>query len=142
MAENERLKKVLNWLIGHEIVSSQEDMAGKLGVSVGHLSHLMTNRRMINEKFVRNLCFAFPMINPGYLLREENNLSSGANVPNQAGMSGVEAGQSDLVIKLLKERINELQDALAVANMRLGESEYKLKQKTEPEKNDPEEALK
>ncbi|NDV47504.1 peptidase S24 [Paludibacter sp. 221] len=68
MSENERLKKVILWLISQGIVDSQENLAQKLGYNASSVSQIVTGRKPLSEKFVRKVISLSEKINSDYLL--------------------------------------------------------------------------
>lgn len=68
MANNERLKKVILWLISQGIIESQEDLATKLGYNASSVSQIVTGVKPISDKFARKIITLSDKININYLL--------------------------------------------------------------------------
>lgn len=68
MVNNERLKKVILWLISQNIIESQEDLAIKLGYNPSSVSQIVTGVKPISEKFAKKICSLSSEINVNYLL--------------------------------------------------------------------------
>jgi len=68
MHENERLKKVIFWLISQGMAQTQEDVANKIGINPGYLSQLVSGIRPISNKFIKTLCRVFDKLNSNYVL--------------------------------------------------------------------------
>lgn len=68
MTKNERVKKVILWLISERIADSQREIADKIGYNSASVSHIVSGLKPVSEKFVRNLCTLSSKINPDYLL--------------------------------------------------------------------------
>lgn len=75
MPDNERLRRVVHWLISQGFAFSQEDVAQKLGHNKTYLSQIITGRKPMSDKFVTNFCRVFNKCNPDYLLREIGDIS-------------------------------------------------------------------
>jgi SOS-response transcriptional repressor LexA len=69
MANNERLKKVIFWMISQNIIESQEDLALKLGYNASSVSQIVTGIKPVSEKFAKKICsLAEGKINIDYLI--------------------------------------------------------------------------
>ena len=69
MANNERLKKVIFWMISQNIIESQEDLAEKLGYNASSVSQIVTGLKPLSEKFAKKICsLAEGKINLNYLI--------------------------------------------------------------------------
>ena len=71
MAGNERLKKVIQWLISQGIADSQKDLAQKIGYNSSTISHIISGVKPISHKFVQTLCNLSDKVNPNYLLGDD-----------------------------------------------------------------------
>ena len=78
----ERLKKVIFWLINSGQVTSQEDLAHRLGNTEYLLSQITKGRRPLSIKFIKKLCTEFNELNPDYLLTEDAPMLL-CNVPKE-----------------------------------------------------------
>lgn len=69
MANNERLKKVIFWMISQNIIESQEDLAEKLGYNASSVSQIVTGLKPLSEKFAKKICsLTEGKVNINYLL--------------------------------------------------------------------------
>jgi transcriptional regulator with XRE-family HTH domain len=76
MSENERLKKMISWLISQGIVDSQEDLANKLNYNSSSVSQIVTGIKPLSKKFANNLAKLSNKINIDYLLGEGEMLKN------------------------------------------------------------------
>lgn len=74
MADNERLKKVVLWLISQGIVESQEDLAKKLGYNPSSVSQIITGIKPLSNKFANKLAELSGKINLDYLLTGDGKM--------------------------------------------------------------------
>jgi transcriptional regulator with XRE-family HTH domain len=77
MAENKQIKNVIFWLISQEIVTSQEDLAQKMGYNASSFSQIVTGRKPLSKKFAKNLGSFCNMINTDYLFGKGSMLTNG-----------------------------------------------------------------
>lgn len=75
MAGNERVKKVIQWLVSQGIVENQKDLAKKLGYNSAYISHIISGVKGVSVKFVKNLCEMSDRINPAYLLNDDPEMT-------------------------------------------------------------------
>lgn len=71
MAGNERVKKVIQWLISQGVAENQKDLAKKIGYNSSTISHIISGVKSVSSKFVQNLCSLSDKINPNYLLSDD-----------------------------------------------------------------------
>nr|WP_288892807.1 LexA family transcriptional regulator [uncultured Alistipes sp.] len=71
MTGNERVKKVIQWLISQDIVENQKDLAQKIGYNSTTISHIISGVKSVSNKFVQNLCSLSDKVNPNYLLSDD-----------------------------------------------------------------------
>ena len=81
MAENERLKKMILWLISQDIINSQEDLANKLNYNSSSISQIVTGIKPISRKFANNLAKLSDKINIDYLFGEGEMIKSDSLQP-------------------------------------------------------------
>ena len=74
MADNEKLKKVIFWLISQGIENSQEDLANKLGYNPSSVSQIITGIKPLSNKFANKLITLSEKINLDYLLTGEGEM--------------------------------------------------------------------
>ena len=67
MAANERLKKIVLWLIGHGLVGSQKALSVALGYNPTFLSRVVSGDKPMSNKFIFNLVMRFPAVNADYI---------------------------------------------------------------------------
>lgn len=71
MTGNERVKKVIQWLVSQGIVENQKDLAKKIGYNSSTISHIISGVKNVSGKFVQNLCSLSDKVNPNYLLSDD-----------------------------------------------------------------------
>lgn len=74
MADIQRVKKVVNWLIFQEVAESEKELADLLGYTKSSFSQIVNGRVPISEKFVRKLCGLDKNINEVWVLRGEGTI--------------------------------------------------------------------
>lgn len=79
MAANERLKKIVLWLIGHGLVGSQKALSVALGYNPTFLSQVVSGDKPMSDKLVFNLVRRFPAVNADYLLGNSDEVSSASS---------------------------------------------------------------
>lgn len=74
MTKNERVKKVIFWLISQGVANTQEEIAAKIGNNVSYLSQVVSGKKPVSGKFINNFCLVFDKVNPNYLSMTEPNM--------------------------------------------------------------------
>ena len=74
MAENERIKKLIFWLISQGIVKNQEDLALQMGYNPSFVSQIVTGIKPLSKKFASKLTLISDQINVDYLFGSDNML--------------------------------------------------------------------
>ncbi len=114
--ENDRLKKLIYWLISQGIVDSQEDMSMRLGYNPSAVSQIVTGKKPLSAKFAKKICSLSEKINSNYLLEGGemvlNTVSQPFELTEKEG--------------LLLEIINQKDAAIAKLNQQIGALEYQL----------------
>ena len=83
MADNKRIKLLINWLISQGIISSQQELGEKFGItSKSYLSQLV-NGRAYSEEFINKLSEFDGRINREWLETGEGNMLIEENVNSQ-----------------------------------------------------------
>ena len=70
MVDNDRLRNVISWLRENKIITTQEDLAAKIGTSRTYISHLTTGRRCMTPRMAKRICGLSERLNINYLLDE------------------------------------------------------------------------
>ena len=71
MAGNERVKRVIQWLISQGVAENQKELAKKMGYNSSTISHIISGVKSVSGKFVQNLCSLSDKVNPDYLLSND-----------------------------------------------------------------------
>lgn len=90
MADTKRIKLLINWLISQGIISSQQELGEKFGItSKSYLSQLV-NGRAYSEEFINKLSEFDERINREWLETGEGNMiiSEGGGQTFHGGISG------------------------------------------------------
>lgn len=87
MAENNRLKELLNYLIENRFVRNQEEFAQLTGIIKSTISQLCSGKRELNEHYVRKICKQFPFVNQEWLLEGVGEMLL-ATEPSPASSAG------------------------------------------------------
>lgn len=116
---NERVKKVILWLIGQGVAETQEDIALKLGYNPSSVSQIVGGIKPVSKKFAGNLASLSDKININYLLHKDENMLMVDN-RNEARM--LENSQTgDSASFLLDEQdvkaIEDLKDSISNSNL-------------------------
>lgn len=74
MGERERVKRVIYWLISQGVAGNQEEVAQHMGYNASSLSQIVTGKKPVSEKFVRNLCALSDKLNVDYLLMTSDDM--------------------------------------------------------------------
>ena len=122
MADIQRVKKAINWLIFQEVADSEKALADLLGYTKSSFSQIVNGRVPISEKFVKKLCGLDENINEVWILKGEGTMFK--NSPNglqtieinrdawkviqlQAESLAARDKQIEELVGLLKEQIRE-----------------------------------
>lgn len=81
MTITERLNEVYAYLLAHSKVSSQADLARRLGKSRGQVSSMLSGTANTTMKTAGILCDAYPEINRAWLLTGEGTMLNAAPSP-------------------------------------------------------------
>jgi transcriptional regulator with XRE-family HTH domain len=74
MAEIQRIKKVIDWLIFEGKVKSRRDLAEKMGYTESSMSQILNEKVSLSDKFIKKLSIMDNSINPTWLLSGEGNM--------------------------------------------------------------------
>lgn len=96
-AVNERLKKVIFWLISQGIVSNQKHMAEILGYGESSLSQIVIGKKPLSHKFAQKVCSLSPKINFNYLMGKEDAMF-------------IETGKEEINSETIKKYLEERED--------------------------------
>ena len=116
MDTNERLRLVLDWLYKNNLVSDQQDLAAKTGLSEKAISQILNNKvKKISEATIRKLNEAFGNIfNPAFLrgqsiiMLAEDALNKPKDAPAHSSGSPVELpAWADTLISIMSEQIKQ-----------------------------------
>lgn len=127
MDPNERLRLVLDWLYKNSLVSDQQDLAAKTGLSEKAISQILNNKvKKISEATIRKINDAFGNVfNPAFLRGqsiimlaedelyfslhpEKNPLNKQQDAPAHSSVSPVELpAWADTLISILSEQIKQ-----------------------------------
>lgn len=72
--ENERLKKVINWLVSEGVITSQKHMAELLGYNETSISQIVIGVKPVSLKFAKKVCSLSDKININYLLGNSDEM--------------------------------------------------------------------
>lgn len=128
MTENQRIKKVINWLIFQGVAESEKELADLLGYTKSSFSQIVNGKVPLSEKFVKKLCGLDENINEVWILKGEGELFK--NSPNglqtveisreawriiqlQAESLAARDKQIEELVGLLKEQIREQKKTVA-----------------------------
>lgn len=127
MDPNERLRLVLDWLYKNDLVSDQQDLAAKTGLSEKAISQILNNKvKKMSEATIRKLNEAFGNVfNPAFLRGqsiimlaedelyfslhpEKNPLNNRQDAPAHSSGSPVELpAWADTLISIMSEQIKQ-----------------------------------
>lgn len=123
MTDNQRIKAVVDYLKKEKIIRNQRDFAERIGGNYSVVSEIISAKRKISERFVRNICDAFPYISQKWILEEDGEMIIEVPVANKDNdlrkLIEANASLADSVAKLadtnskLAERILELSETNA-----------------------------
>lgn len=82
MAENQRLKEVIDYLIEVRKIRNQEEFSQITGIIKSTISQLCTGKRELNERYVRKICKLFPEVSADYLLEGSGPMVIGSVTQN------------------------------------------------------------
>lgn len=74
MTEQQRIKKIIKWLIYSDFAENDREIADKLGYTKSSLSQIVTGKVPISEKFVKKLCSADENINEAWISKGEGKM--------------------------------------------------------------------
>jgi len=74
MNETQRLKKVVNWYIYNEYITSEKDLAEKLGYTKSSLSQILNGKVPLSDKFVDKLIALDKNVNKVWILSGEGKM--------------------------------------------------------------------
>lgn len=109
MLNNEKLKKVIFWVISQGMAESQEEIAYKLGINPQYLSQVVTGKKPLSTKLAKNFVKIFNNINLDYLLGVSEVMLKSETADNNSGL--VNANQSHPGISDLIKAINNISEA-------------------------------
>lgn len=87
MAETQRVKKVINWLVFMEYAENERELAEKLGYTKSSFSQIVNGKVPLSERFVQKLASVDRNINEVWIMTGEGNM-----------LNSVEAGTSVVTI--------------------------------------------
>ena len=74
MTEIQRIKKVINWLIFQEKISSQRELAEKMGYTESSMSQILNEKVSLSENFIKKLSIMDDAINEDWLFAEKGEM--------------------------------------------------------------------
>jgi transcriptional regulator with XRE-family HTH domain len=114
--ENLRLKKLIRWLIGQGIASSQDELAQKLGYTRSSFSLIVNEKVKLSPKFINRLCMLDHRINrhwvmtgEGEMILEDKNLKMEGELFDQGGENHKENEKN---IEILNKKLYESEQEL------------------------------
>lgn len=124
MEEQQRIKKVINWLIFNEVSNNERALSELLGYTKSSFSQIVNGRVPLSEKFVDKLCSLDENINKVWIMQGVGNMFQSeqkdtpicvedVTIPKaaweviqaQAKSLSAKDGQIDKLISLLKEQV-------------------------------------
>lgn len=120
MTDNERLKKIIAYLVSQGIIDSQEDLANKLGYNPSAISQIVTGKKPLSKKFAKNIASISEKINIDYLFGKGEMLKNNTS-------SSIENNELVGQIKLLEKQLTEKEEKIDRLNREIGKLEEKLK---------------
>ena len=129
MSENERLKKVILWLISQGIIKSQEDLANKFNYNPSSISQIVTGVKPLSQKFINKILNLSEKININYLLGNSNKMLNEYEAINS---------DNDIIKLILKENkeLNQEIGSLKTDNKNLTEKNKTLQTELECRKKE------
>jgi DNA-binding MarR family transcriptional regulator len=123
--ENLRLKKLIRWLIGQGIASSQDELAQKLGYTRSSFSLIVNEKVKLSPKFINRLCMLDHRINrhwvmtgEGEMILEDKNLKMEGGLFDQGGENHKENEKNlQLLVNALNEKERELEGQKILVSM-------------------------
>jgi len=74
MSDNLRIKSIVDFLKNEKIIRNQRDFVERIGGNYSVVSEIISGKRKISERFVDNICEAFPFISKKWILNEEGEM--------------------------------------------------------------------
>ena len=74
MKEQQRIKKVINWLIYNEVSTNERALSELLGYTKSTFSQIVNGRVPLSEKFVDKLCSLDENINKVWIMQGIGNM--------------------------------------------------------------------
>lgn len=126
MKEQQRIKKVINWLIYNEVSTNERALSELLGYTKSSFSQIVNGRVPLSEKFVDKLCSLDENINKVWIMQGIGNMflskqkdtpisveditipkASWEVIQAQAKSLSAKDGQIDELISQLKEQVQQ-----------------------------------
>jgi transcriptional regulator with XRE-family HTH domain len=123
MADVQRIKKVINWLIFMEFAENERDMAEKLGYTKSSFSQIMNGKVPISDKFIKKLCSVDENINEVWITSGEGEMLKTA--VGSADVVTVPANVWDVIkaqADSLKNRDRQIDELLSLLKSQMEES--------------------
>lgn len=74
MTEQQRIKKIIKWLIFSDFAENDKEVAENLGYTKSSLSQIVTGKVPVSEKFIKKLCSADKNINEEWINTGEGEM--------------------------------------------------------------------
>ena len=74
MAELQRIRRIINWLIFAEYAQNEKELAKKLGYTQSAFSQITNGKVPLSNRFIQKLCSADENINYNWILTGRGNL--------------------------------------------------------------------
>ena len=74
LSEKERIKKVIYWVISQGIAETQEEIAILTGYNPSAFSQIVSGKKPVSTRFIKNLCKLSEKINENYLLNGSGDM--------------------------------------------------------------------
>ncbi|GHT11562.1 hypothetical protein FACS189426_13630 [Bacteroidia bacterium] len=110
MAENERLKKVIFWLISQGIVKTQEDLAFQLGYNPSSVSQIVTGLKPLSKKFANKIGKFSDKININYLFGEGEMLIENYHGESKTtSLTEVQPNEITILLQIIQSQQKQLE---------------------------------
>lgn len=118
MEKTNRFKTIVLYLIGEGTITSQKDLADKLGYPATTLSQIINGKMGTSNKFVAKLKQLQPDINEDWLLtgegdmllteKQEQHITGTANITQQNQHGNNTVSTDDKLISIIQEQTHQL----------------------------------
>jgi transcriptional regulator with XRE-family HTH domain len=111
MPENERLKKVIFWLISQGAAHSQEELAQKIGYNPSSVSQIVTGIKPLSKKFAGKIASLSKKININYLFGEDEMLVDDCvcELPSPVSEDGKTESEMTLLLQIIRSQQKQME---------------------------------